>query len=76
MRSLIGSAGLSLLLDYLPVPAMTDDLLLSAIFGGRAVRGGLRLVLRGHATTGGSDMLAALLYRRFPTLKVSVAFFP
>lgn len=61
VRSLIGSAGLSLLLDYLPVPAMTDDLLLSAIFGGALCGAGFGLILRGHATTGGSDMLAALL---------------
>ena len=75
VRSLIGSAGLSLLLDYLPVPAMTDDLLLSAIFGGALCGAGFGLILRGHATTGGSDMLAALLHRRFPALKVSVCLF-
>ena len=34
LRSLLSSVALSLLLDYLPVPAMTDDVLLSAVFGG------------------------------------------
>lgn len=75
LRSLAGSVGLSLLLDYLPAPAMTDDILLSAIFGGVLCGAGFGLVLRGHATTGGSDMLAALLHRRFPSLKVSVCLF-
>ena len=75
LRSLAGSVGLSLLLDYLPVPAMTDDILLAAIFGGVLCGAGFGLVLRGHATTGGSDMLAALLHRRFPALKVSVCLF-
>ena len=75
LRSLAGSVGLSLLLDYLPVPAMTDDILLSAVFGGVLCGAGFGLVLRGHATTGGSDMLAALLHRRFPALKVSVCLF-
>ena len=36
---------------------------------------GFGLVLRGHATTGGSDMLAALVHRRVPALKVSVCLF-
>ena len=75
LRSLAGSVGLSLLLDYLPVPAMTDYILLAAIFGGVLCGAGFGLVLRGHATTGGSDMLAALLHRRFPALKVSVCLF-
>ena len=75
LRSLLSSVALSLLLDYLPVPAMTDDVLLSAVFGGVLCGAGFGLVLRGHATTGGSDMLAALLHRRFPALKVSVCLF-
>ena len=75
LRSLLSSVALSLMLDYLPVPAMTDDVLLSAVFGGVLCGAGFGLVLRGHATTGGSDMLAALLHRRFPALKVSVCLF-
>ena len=75
VRSLLSSIILSLLLDYLPVPAMTDDMLLSAIFGGVLCGAGFGLVLRGHATTGGSDMLASLVHRRIPALKVSVCLF-
>lgn len=75
LRSLISSVALSLMLDYLPVPAMTDDVLLSAVFGGVLCGAGFGLVLRGHATTGGSDMLAALVHRHVPALKVSVCLF-
>ena len=75
LRSLLSSVLLSLLLDYLPVPAMTDDVLLSAVFGGVLCGAGFGLVLRGHATTGGSDMLAALVHRHVPALKVSVCLF-
>ena len=75
LRSLLSSVALSLLLDYLPVPAMTDDVLLSAVFGGVLCGAGFGLVLRGHATTGGSDMLAALVHRHVPALKVSVCLF-
>ena len=75
LRSLISSVALSLMLDYLPVPAMTDDVLLSAVFGGVLCGAGFRLVLRGHATTGGSDMLASIVHRHVPALKVSVCLF-
>ena len=75
MRSLLSSVALSLLLDYLPVPAMTDDVLLSAVFGGVLCGVGFGLVLRGHATTGGSDMLASIVHRHVPALKVSVCLF-
>ena len=72
LRSLLSSVALSLMLDYLPVPAMTDDVLLSAVFGGVLCGAGFGLVLRGHATTGGSDMLAALVHRRVPRRTVRV----
>ena len=75
LRSLLSSVLLSLLLDYLPVPAMTDDVLLSAVFGGVLCGAGFGLVLRGHATTGGSDMLASIVHRHVPALKVSVCLF-
>ena len=75
LRSLLSSVALSLLLDYLPVPAMTDDVLLSAVFGGVLCGVGFGLVLRGHATTGGSDMLASIVHRHVPALKVSVCLF-
>ena len=75
LRSLLSSVALSLLLDYLPVPAMTDDVLLSAVFGGLLCGVGFGLVLRGHATTGGSDMLASIVHRHVPALKVSVCLF-
>ena len=75
LRSLISSVALSLMLDYLPVPAMTDDVLLSAVFGGVLCGAGFGLVLRGHATTGGSDMLASIVHRYVPALKVSVCLF-
>ena len=75
LRSLLSSVALSLLLDYLPVPAMTDDVLLSAVFGGVLCGAGFGLVLRGHATTGGSDMLASIVHRHVPAFKVSVCLF-
>ena len=75
LKSLAASAALSLLIDYLPVAALTDDPLLSAIFGGVIGGAGFGLILRGSATTGGSDMLAALIHSKIPAIKVGVIMF-
>ena len=75
VRSLIAMVLLSLLIDHIPLPPATDDLLLAAIYGGAISGIGFGLILRGSATTGGTDMLASLLHRVVPVLKVSYAIF-
>lgn len=75
VRSLLAMLGLSLFIDYIPLPTATDDLLLATVFGGVIGGIGFGLVLRGSATTGGSDMLAALIHRYFPVIKISVGIF-
>lgn len=75
VRSLIAMLGLSLFIDHIPFPSATDDLLLATVFGGALGGVGFGLVLRGSATTGGSDMLASLIHRYIPTLRVSVGIF-
>ena len=66
VRSLIAMLLLSLLLDTFPIIAMTDDVLLATIIGGALLGGGLALVLMGNASTGGTDLAAAVLNRIFP----------
>ena len=75
LRSLIAMFGLSLLIDLLPFPRATDDLLLAAVYGGVTMGIGFGLILRGSATTGGTDMLAALLHRLLPQIRVSIGIF-
>ena len=75
VRSLVAMVLLSLLIDHLPLPPATDDLLLAAVYGGAISGIGFGLVLRGSATTGGTDMLASLLHRVIPVLRVSYAIF-
>ena len=75
LRSLIATFGLSLFIDYLPLPAAPNDMLLASVFGGVLGGAGFGLVLRGSATTGGSDMLASLIHRHIPALRVSVGIF-
>ena len=72
IKSLAASIGLSLLIDYLPIGAVTDDLLLATVFGALLGGIGFGLILRGNATTGGTDMLASLIHTRVPTLRVGV----
>lgn len=43
---------------------LTDDLLLSGLIGGTLLSGGLALVFRGGATTGGVDVIVKLLKRK------------
>lgn len=75
IRSLIAMLGLSLFIDHIPFPPATNDLLLATVFGGALGGFGFGLVLRGSATTGGSDMLASLIHRYIPTVRVSVGIF-
>ena len=75
VRSLIAMVLLSLLIDHIPLPAATDDMLLAAVYGGAISGIGFGLVLRGSATTGGTDMLASLLHRLIPVLRVSYGIF-
>ena len=75
VRSLLAMFALSALIDLLPLPAATDDLLLAAVYGGVTMGIGFGLILRGSATTGGTDMLAALLHRIIPQLRVSIGIF-
>jgi len=75
IRSLLAMLGLSLFIDFIPFPIATDDMLLATVFGGALGGVGFGLVLRGSATTGGSDMLASLIHRHIPTVRVSVGIF-
>ncbi len=70
VKSLIAMLGLSLFIDLLPLGPVTDDPMLAAIFGGVLLGLGIGLVIRGGATTGGSDMAATLIHERFPVITV------
>ena len=75
VRSLAATIGFSLLLDNLHVPVVTNDLWLSTVYGGLMSGLGFGLILRGSATTGGTDMLASLIHRLIPSIRVSVGMF-
>lgn len=66
-RSALGMISLSLWLTILPVvPVVEEDLVLAALCGGGLYGIGMGLIFMRNVTTGGTDMLAALLNRYFP----------
>ncbi len=69
-RSLIATLLFSVSIDALPFSALTDDPLLATLFGGILLGIGLGLIMRGNATTGGTDMIARVVHRRFPFISV------
>jgi len=75
LRSFASMLLLSFVIDYLPIAPATDDLLLATIFGGVLGGLGFGLILRGNATTGGTDMLASLVVRYVPVLKIGMLIF-
>ena len=74
-RSLLATLLFSALIDLLPLPVISNDPLLGTLFGGAVLGIGLGLILRGGATTGGTDMIARMVHRRFPFITVGAFLF-
>ena len=71
-RSLVATVLFSLTIDLLKVPAMTVDPLLGTLYGGVLLGVGLGLILRGGATTGGTDMIARMVHSKAPFISVGM----
>lgn len=71
-RTLLGLALSSLVMDTMAaiVPPFSGDRLLAAIFGGVLTGVGLGLILSRGATTGGAEVVARLLERRWPHIPI------
>ena len=64
-RTLVATVALSVSLYVIPeIPFLMDDLLLTALFGGIITGAGAGIVFTCQATTGGTDMMAALIQRK------------
>ena len=74
-RSLVATALFTILIDILPLKPVSEDPLLGTLFGGVVLGIGLGLILRGGATTGGSDMIALMVHRRFSFITVGMFLF-
>ena len=74
-RSLVATLLFSVLIDVLPLEPISKDPLLGTLFGGVLLGIGLGIVLRGGATTGGTDMIARMVHRRFNFITVGMFLF-
>ena len=74
-RSLIATLLFSVLIDVLPIHPVSNDPLLGTLFGGVVLGVGLGLILRGGATTGGTDMIARMVHRKLPFISVGMFLF-
>ncbi|MCL5289665.1 MAG: YitT family protein [Bacillota bacterium] len=63
VNSVYGTVALSVFVDLLApyLPLLTEDLLLASLYGGVLMGIGLGLVFRFNGTTGGTELLAAIL---------------
>ena len=67
IRVITGALSSGMLIDLIDplVPELTGDILLSAIWGGAFCGAGIGLVMRGGGNTGGTDIIAMFVQRRF-----------
>lgn len=61
---------MSVVTDYLPIPALTEDLLLSTVLGGVVMGAGLGLILRAGGNSGGTALLAQLIQPIWPHIQI------
>ena len=75
LSSLLGMVLSSVCIDVLAVfpHVITREPLLTCVFGGVIIGGGLGLIYRAGATTGGSDIIAKLIRVRYPFLNFGTA---
>ncbi len=67
VKSLFGIIFSALFIDFftyiVPVPSVTDNVLLAAVYGGILLGAGLGIVFRGNGSTGGTDIVGQVLNR-------------
>jgi uncharacterized membrane-anchored protein YitT (DUF2179 family) len=71
MKTLFATVVFSVFVDGTAfLTPMTNDLLLSVLFGGALVGLGLGLIFRENATTGGTDLAAKIIHRIVPFISI------
>ncbi len=75
LRSLAATALFSFAIDLLQFQPLTTDPLLGCLFGGVMLGIGLGFIMRGGATTGGTDMIASIVHRHASFLSVGMLVF-
>ena len=70
IRTLAATVLLSVLIDVLPLPAYTGNVLLAAVLGGVLTGAGIGLLFLRGSSSGGTELLSMLLLRVFPNMPV------
>ena len=70
-KTLYSTGILSFFLKIIPLQIVTPDYLLASNFGGLVSGIGLGLVFRFGGTTGGSDLIGAILNKSFPSISIA-----
>lgn len=70
LRSALAIGGLALALAFGHFPSVTDDHVLTAVFGGFFLGGGIGIAVRGGAVLDGTEIAALLISKRSHVLKV------
>lgn len=70
-KTVLATVAMTVYLWILPVePLFSEDYLLASVFGGVIAGAGIGLVLAASATTGGTDLLCALIHKRLKHISV------
>jgi len=70
-KSVFATALFAVLLDVMDFPSVTNDAFLACVYGGVVHGIGLGIVFRGNATTGGTDLIAKMVHKRFRFIGMS-----
>ena len=71
LKSLIGTISFSFFIDIIDqFPALTQDRFLACIYGGILIGIGTAIILKGHSSTGGSDLMSFLARSYNPNLRM------
>lgn len=74
-RSLVATILFSLMIDLMPLKAIEVEPILGTLYGGILLGIGLGFILRGGATTGGTDMAARMVHKYLPFMSVGMFLF-
>lgn len=75
IRTIFATALFSVLIDVMAFPPLSLDPLLASVFGGVILGAGIALIMHGGATTGGTDLLARIVHRKFPVISTGAFLF-
>lgn len=75
LRTIFATILFSSLIDLLSFQPLSLDPMLAAVFGGVILGVGIALIMRGGATTGGTDLLARIVHRKFPAMSTGAFLF-